>query len=384
MRKTYKLLFVHDVYFSMNENDILFHGPGFDDKYFDRFFLAGFQSVDIFSRSEYNDSLSLSRSSKKNVKLASFVKRGGYRSTLDLINIFKHRNSFAVYDLIVISFPSVNGLFISLFCILFGYRYSLEIAGNTDAFRTKRFGVIFSKIIDFTKRPIVQNSVGVAYVHKHLISQHGFKEPFIIASNVNILDYHSIGPSYDSDMLNHTIHLLFVGGLTKRKGVDVMIQTVNQLKGIKNLSFHLHLVGDSADFDVELMISRYGLSSSITLHGYLTRSGLGELFKICHIYLQPSLSEGLPRATIEAMSYSKPVIATKIDAFKTLLPDDALVQPGSYLHLSEKILEFVQSPCLLDRHSNRNIEFAKRFSYKRLSKIRSDFYSLIRESAKCG
>ena len=74
-------------------------------------------------------------------------------------------------SLIVISTPSVIGSFVALFCNVFFKPYVVEVAGDSDAFLSKRGGWIFSSYLRFMMPLYIKNAKGAAYVTNHLASK---------------------------------------------------------------------------------------------------------------------------------------------------------------------------------------------------------------------
>ena len=66
-------------------------------------------------------------------------------------------------------------------------------------------------------------------------------------------------------------------------------------------------------------ISQMGLTEKVKLWGY--QSDPAELIRQCHVYVQPSISEGFGLALVEAMGCGVPVIATAVGGAPEIIKD---------------------------------------------------------------
>jgi glycosyltransferase involved in cell wall biosynthesis len=109
--------------------------------------------------------------------------------------------------------------------------------------------------------------------------------------------------------------ILFVGGLTPRKGIHWLIDAFS--RSMQQDDAHLVLVGPDDKYDPEY--SR-GLRESVTeaelTHdvSFVTRlaTNVDEYMRACDIFVLPSVREGLPISVLEAMSCGMAVVASDI------------------------------------------------------------------------
>ena len=102
-----------------------------------------------------------------------------------------------------------------------------------------------------------------------------------------------------------------------------------------------------------------------------------KIFKMLHktdVYIQPSYSEGLPRATIEAMSQGTPVVATNLPGFQEILDPLVLFSPGNLEQFYLIIQKLITDKDFYLKQSEFNLISSKRFSYEKLHKKRVEFY----------
>jgi glycosyltransferase involved in cell wall biosynthesis len=166
----------------------------------------------------------------------------------------------------------------------------------------------------------------------------------------------------DSRNLKEQI-VLFVGRITNQKGVEVLIEAAEiliQQRGKKNLTFVI--VGPNEQFDASVeqtlysyklskMIKEFGLEGHIHLTGRISGEALERFFTICDIFVLPSYFETFPRVVLEAMSFGKPVIASRLPG--TLMQirngyNGYLVRPGDIIDLADKIELLLDNPNLIN------------------------------------
>lgn len=111
----------------------------------------------------------------------------------------------------------------------------------------------------------------------------------------------------------------FVGRLVRLKGLRFLLYALKALrKEIPEL--HLVVIGDGPD---KLFIESVAenLNLPITMTGWVRRSELPFALSAIDIFVNPSLSEGLPISVMEAMAMQKPVVATDVGGTEDLVKD---------------------------------------------------------------
>jgi glycosyltransferase involved in cell wall biosynthesis len=100
------------------------------------------------------------------------------------------------------------------------------------------------------------------------------------------------------------------------------------------------------------------------------------------IHLQPSFHEGLPRATVEAMSRGIACIGSTCGGIPELLPEDRLHSPGDVSGLAGRIRDIATNPDKLAEAGKRDLETASAFQPERLAATRSEFLAKLRAAAR--
>jgi glycosyltransferase involved in cell wall biosynthesis len=154
----------------------------------------------------------------------------------------------------------------------------------------------------------------------------------------------TVGRVYES-LENRPLKLLFVGGLSQRKGIANLLEAVNQLGDAVTLT----IVGHKS---VEDCIP---LNEALNRHEYISSLAHEEILGIMRehdVFVFPSLFEGFGLVITEAMSQGTPVITTNRTAGPDLITDGEngwLVEAGSTKSLRQCIEMLLAQPHLVQK-----------------------------------
>jgi glycosyltransferase involved in cell wall biosynthesis len=100
--------------------------------------------------------------------------------------------------------------------------------------------------------------------------------------------------------------LLFVGRLTKQKGVDLLLHTLAKLPA----ALTLDVVGDGVEREaLERLASELGVAARVRWHGSQPQPKLVDFYRSASALVVPSADEGLGLVAVEAMLAETPVVA---------------------------------------------------------------------------
>lgn len=110
---------------------------------------------------------------------------------------------------------------------------------------------------------------------------------------------------------------VFVGSLTTRKGVLLLLKTFYKLSKV-HANLKLHLVGDGPEIDkVRKFVKDTNLGEVVIIHGQLETPL--EIVSRSDYFVLPSLSEGTSRAAMEALYLGLPCIMRNVDSNSELI-----------------------------------------------------------------
>ncbi|MBR1672237.1 MAG: glycosyltransferase, partial [Fretibacterium sp.] len=129
---------------------------------------------------------------------------------------------------------------------------------------------------------------------------------------------------------------LFVGYLARRKGLDVALRALGELKGPR---WTLDILGDGSQrAGLEALVKELGLEGRTVFHGF--RDDAGEWMARSGCLLFPSYEEGLPLTVLEALAVGLPVLASDLEPLRPLA-SGPLLPPGdvsAWREAIEKVL----------------------------------------------
>lgn len=145
------------------------------------------------------------------------------------------------------------------------------------------------------------------------------------------------------------------------KGHDDLIRAVALLP--RNLGYTLTLVGDGrCQSQLQRLARDLDVADLVQFTGRVNdRARLWRELDAADLFVQPSRSEGLPRALIEAMARGLPAVGTNVGGIPELLTAPALVPPGRPDRLADALRSVAESPEDLSAASRVGLERARDF-----------------------
>jgi glycosyltransferase involved in cell wall biosynthesis len=128
------------------------------------------------------------------------------------------------------------------------------------------------------------------------------KKLSLLPYGVNLSQFQPVGkPAHDS------FDVLFVGGMSLRKGVQYLVQAYQKLSHpAKTLTF----VGSSSPELIEVLKSKNLWPSDAKVKGHVPQAELKQIMSRSHVMVLPSIEEGLAMVQAQAMACGCPVIGT--------------------------------------------------------------------------
>lgn len=227
-----------------------------------------------------------------------------------------------------------------------------------------------------TKKP-VKNAPYVLYVtDEFLQKRYPTLGKSIGCSDVEITDLDNMIEEKRLQKINAQNGELVIGTVAaidvKYKGQEYIIKALGELKKRGINRFRYMLVGNGSDVYLKDVAERYGVSDKVHFLGGMPHEKVFEWLDSIDIYAQPSKTEGLPRAVIEAMSRGLPVIGSETGEIPQLISGESCFKVGDYKAIAA-ILENLNAERLV-KMSMENFKRAHDFEKSMLDKKRNDFY----------
>jgi glycosyltransferase involved in cell wall biosynthesis len=114
--------------------------------------------------------------------------------------------------------------------------------------------------------------------------------------------------------------IMFLGWIIKTKGIEELLLAWEKVYKA-NEDWKLRIVGPCKAEYLDYLKSHYSFAGVI-YEGEKNHTEAMDLLNSSEIFVLPSYTEGFPNAVLEAMSLSKPIIATRVGAIPDMLSDD--------------------------------------------------------------
>ncbi len=161
---------------------------------------------------------------------------------------------------------------------------------------------------------------------------------------------------------------LWVGRMSPEKNVPTLVSAFNVVAERYPKS-KLTLVGNGiVRAEIEALIERYGLTSSVELLGNVPSEHIPEIMREHDVFVLPSLSEGLSVSVLEAMASGLPVIVAAVGGLPEIIKNSQngyLIDPRDILGLSEVMMQLLRDPALRQRLAEQALMDVQDYSLER-------------------
>ena len=341
-------------------------------------YLRVFNEVDVICRQEVVDSPPF-----------GFVEASGpgcrflpLENFQGLVGYVRHRRAFRgrLRDLVetaigrsafLIRAPAVIGKPASDLLHRHGMPYAVEVVGDpTGVFGWGRpagpVGVVLSQVLSARLRQQVREAVAVGYVPSPELRE---RYPAQLAAVTE--DYSSLALAEDAVLLAPRriakvptpLRLVTVGSMEfPYKGIDILIRAVGILRR-EGMDVAATVVGEGRlRKRYEQAAVTQGLGDVVSFAGQVSAGpGIRDHLDNADVFVLASLTEGLPRAMVEAMARGLPCVGTTAGGMSVLLPREYCAHPGDAVDLARVIRASVETAERMSDASSENLRRADCF-----------------------
>lgn len=379
-----RLLYVHDHIYSVFADRV--YSGQFTETFFRRY-LDFFDEITIVARSNTVDRepVGLSLASGENVRFKFAESISSARSFVSLRRRQFDRVSALIRenDLLLVRLPSEHGLLAAKAARRLGHAYAVEVVGCALDSMLSYGGIVpklYAFLLYLRMRACVSRSRYVSYVTNTFLQR---RYPANRDAVTTAISNVSLDISDDSVLARRLSHILVtrssirigtIGSLkTRYKGIDTGIGAIAILRRL-GFDVEYRVLGSGNVARYEALAERLGVSDWVKFDG--TREpgeAVSNWLDSIDLYVQPSLTEGLPRALLEAMSRGCPAVGTSVGGIPELLEPEELVGKRDPRALARAIEELLGSRERMSEAARRNFEVAKRYRFAALQGRRREF-----------
>ncbi len=144
--------------------------------------------------------------------------------------------------------------------------------------------------------------------------------------------------------------LLFLGGLKRRKNVGLLLEVFCSVVTEMGDRVRLLIAGSGSEEKTLHRRARHlGIADKVIFAGYVPEADKMRFYNLADVYVHPSSLEGFGMTPGEAMSCSKPVVATAVGSLPEVIVDGEtgfLVPLGDRQRFAERIVTLLQNESL--------------------------------------
>ena len=197
-------------------------------------------------------------------------------------------------------------------------------------------------------------------------------------------------PCLDSNVLNKRLSLLtgiddtsdihiatIANNSVRYKGQHFVIKALARMKKEGFTKYHYHLIGGGDKSRLEKLAKKLGVDANVHFEGIVPHSHIFEKLDQMHIYIQPSLQEGLPRSVVEAMSRGLLCICANTAAMPEMILPKYIVKKKSVKQICT-VLKQISLNELIEQ-AKRNFDESANYLESVLDKKRNLFFESVKE-----
>lgn len=354
-------------------------------------YLSTFDQLVVIGRSQpVNDATSMSLSSGEHVEFRFLPSLSSVAGVLRRRHVGRAIDKeLAGSDALVARLPSEIGALAIQRAETLGLPYMVELVGCPwDALRSvgKPLGKIYAPLAWLRTRRLVWRAPVVAYVTEQFLQQryptNGYQ---VVCSNVEI------GPP-EAGLLERRMRRIsadrahvYIGTIGSPdqyyKGIDVALEAVRQLLPTFP-RIRYRILGKVNEAAWVRRLRQMGLEGHVELHHTrATGRAVWDWLDDIDLYVQPSRTEGLPRALIEAMSRGCPCVGSQVGGIPELLSSDCTHRSGNARDLANTMERLLTDSGRQQAEASRNLRHSARFEAKALMAQRAKALNLLKELA---
>lgn len=142
--------------------------------------------------------------------------------------------------------------------------------------------------------------------------------------------------------------IVFLGELGLRKGVDVLLDALADLKS-RGQAFEAVVGGNGEVAKFREAATRLGIAPHVAFPGWVGEAEVNAILREADLFVLPSRGENQPVSILEAMARGIPVVATDVGAIPEQVCDGetgVIVRPGDVKGLADALARLLAAPDL--------------------------------------
>lgn len=168
------------------------------------------------------------------------------------------------------------------------------------------------------------------------------------------------------------VRLATVGAVNVRyKGQEYVLRAMAALKK-EGYRFRYTMIGSGDNSRLQEIIASLGLQDDVVFTGSLPHERVFAALDETDIYVHPSVTEGLPRAVLEAMSRGCAVLGCIAGGTPEIVPPENRFAKKDVQGLQRLLINY--NPEKMEREALRNVQIAEQYTQDKLTAVRDRFF----------
>lgn len=377
------VLFAHDGYMSQTENGI--YSDTYDDKIVMRYSKITENVVFLVRTRKYSENgPKLNKINVKNFRMVgieNFKSLKGLLAFKSIKEIVKEEVSKA--DYVVARIPSSLGFWAAEYARLYNVKYMVEVVGCPwDSLRNHSFlGKLLAPHSCLKQRETVKKAPYAIYVTNNFLqNRYPCEGKSIGCSDVEIENIdEKILDKRIKKIRTTNIRSMTIGTIgayhMKYKGYDTVIKAIVKLNS-EGCSHKYLILGSGDPTWLNSIIRKYNAEDIVSLVPAIPHNEVFAWLDKIDIYIQPSKTEGMPRALIEAMSRACLCIGSNVGGIEELLADRVIFRCTGKIDIDSFYLQKLLLMLTIDdmiNEAERNFQKTKEYANYLLEEKRRIF-----------
>ncbi|MBR3010288.1 MAG: glycosyltransferase [Prevotella sp.] len=228
------------------------------------------------------------------------------------------------------------------------------------------------------KRMVKGSSCNLYVTEQTLQTRYPSKKGVYTTSASNVMLRDNVIACEPHKSTNKQIKIISIGSLEQMyKSPDVVLEALSYLRK-DGYDCYLTWLGDGRyKEDMINLAESLHIKEFVNFVGNVDAEEVWDYLRESNMFVLASITEGLPRAMIEAMSQGLPCIGTEIGGITELIEKEMLVKKKDVLGLVKKIEMLLNDKKLMWEQACRNLEKSYQFKESILSRRREEFYQVL-------
>lgn len=288
----------------------------------------------------------------------------------------KIRNIIKTYDFVICRVPNLfSSHSCAYYCRKYKIPYVLEVVGcSFDAFWYHSIkGKIVAPFSYILHRYTIKRSQNIVYVTKsYLQKKYPNRKNNIFISDVELFDNSKINVKHSGKIILATIGAIDI----RYKNQETVLRAIKILVQ-KGYNVEYKLIGPGDKKFLHNLAASLNIQDNVKFIGPIAHEDIPSHINDLTYYVQPSLTEGLPRSVLEVESIGIPVISTSVGGMVDIVRDDLQFRKKDFNSLAFIIENNLTNVAELSKYS---LEIVKQFNQESMFLKTKDFYNQAYEN----